>query len=509
MAIDISKYENLMAMIEQYNLINPLYTSREQFLVSTMMNSGSLLYDPKTDILLLNSKKNKNGSNLYQNFVDRYYFKGINLDILTGNSREAMFPLISAEMSPDGKSRRLEFKYYYTLLNMLEDRERFKQMPNNELELCDYVKKYLIETRNKYNDVLKNLKSSLYYHEIENKFKSVNMEVNQRTLTLNRDLYNNLINVVRNIRINIAEGVIVPEDRLIECFDKEKFYLIFCKCIMENVLYFEKKDGTIHTSFAEAYQYLDLIKQAGLENEYNINIVYHDGKRIRNYSVNDLRREVEGVLKRHKDTIKTLNINSEQASKLGIIRNADNLDKLVKITSNQDADIISTDWDILAPGEKEEQVIKKRTNKNSGQTLSNKTVDDSEILLRKMVFESTGYKTKILGKDKFAGYIGYMYENGLVVFEKFYEDYLCTIPAKSNATYIMNYKNFTNFSKMDKQEIMRFIKDTDNPDIDRLYHSKNWAKRLPRVIAGVDYNEEAVMLINSLLENQKDNKLKK
>ena len=126
-------------------------------------------------------------------------------------------------------------------------------------------------------------------------------------------------------------------------------------------------------------------------------------------------------------------------------------------------------------------------------------VDAQELLYRKMVFERTSYIYSIVGRDKFAGYVGYMYENGLVIFEKFYDDAEKTKISQSNATYIMTYEKFLNFTKMSKPEIIAAIKSADNDKLRRLYHSKNWEVRLKRIVSGIDYSPEAVMFIETML----------
>ena len=40
---------------------------------------------------------------------------------------------------------------------------------------------------------------------------------------------------------------------------------------------------------------------------------------------------------------------------------------------------------------------------------------------KRELFESTAYIYRIIGVDKFIGYVGYIYPNGIVVFEKLFE----------------------------------------------------------------------------------------
>ena len=123
-----------------------------------------------------------------------------------------------------------------------------------------------------------------------------------------------------------------------------------------------------------------------------------------------------------------------------------------------------------------------------------------ELMRKRLFFEKTGYMEQILGVNSFAGYVGYIYANGMVIFEKMYDDETRTVPAKdSNATYVMNIDNFVELSSLSKSDIIKYIKNTVNPNVKRVYHSKNWEQRLLSIIEGTGYDavEEK---IDSLIE---------
>jgi hypothetical protein len=63
------------------------------------------------------------------------------------------------------------------------------------------------------------------------------------------------------------------------------------------------------------------------------------------------------------------------------------------------------------------------------------------------------------------------------------------VPVKeANATYVMNIDNFVELSALSKTDIIKNIKSTVNPNVKRVYHSKNWEQRLLSIIEGAGYD---------------------
>jgi hypothetical protein len=241
-------------------------------------------------------------------------------------------------------------------------------------------------------------------------------------------------------------------------------------------------------------------------NNYNPSIKVYDkkSKRIVNYTFRDLIKEYNKIKRMDIIEYKTNQVDMDQVKKMGIERNNDGFKKLVSIMNEKEQHIINTEFDILAKGEGEMNPYAGRPYNHTGNSDPSKKVDEDEILFRKFTFENTNYACQIIGKDKFNGYVGFIYENGLVVFERFYED--DGTPSKANATYIMNYKNFIELIQLTKQEILECIRYGEE-NIKRLYHSKNWADNLANYINGVDKNEETVIFANSI--NNNDIKIKR
>ena len=78
---------------------------------------------------------------------------------------------------------------------------------------------------------------------------------------------------------------------------------------------------------------------------------------------------------------------------------------------------------------------------------------------------------KRIGKNTFAGYIGYIYANGRVILDRFYDKQNDSNLALGHAVYAMNMQEFYELSKLSKTEIIR------NNLCRRYVHRGNWKKR--------------------------------
>lgn len=124
------------------------------------------------------------------------------------------------------------------------------------------------------------------------------------------------------------------------------------------------------------------------------------------------------------------------------------------------------------------------------------------MLYCKNFFENSNYIYKIFGINKFEGYIGYIYPNGRVVMEKFYDDIKNKKVSTLSATYIMNIYNFIEISKLNKIEIIDLIMNNPSSNIYRVYHVKNiknWAAKVSQYISGNDYTKDVISYIDNLI----------
>lgn len=119
----------------------------------------------------------------------------------------------------------------------------------------------------------------------------------------------------------------------------------------------------------------------------------------------------------------------------------------------------------------------------------NKLKKDYALLDKKLkFFESTEPLCTLSGINTFEGYQAYVYPNGTVALEKFYQRKGKDLyPATNSAIYIMNFSEFSELSKYSKPELIQEINDYNNKDIARVCHSGDWENRLKSIIFGSGY----------------------
>lgn len=166
-----------------------------------------------------------------------------------------------------------------------------------------------------------------------------------------------------------------------------------------------------------------------------------------------------------------------------------NKDIVSKMVQTPPKDLF-VNWEILPQGNYSTDLTTKtiKMNKNL-KTIGNLKTEKQEVneirqkLLeeKRIFFSNTNPILKIIGTDKMIGYYGYIYQNGNVIFEKYYKDQNCCVPVLNEAIYVMNINNFMELSRLSKTEIINYIKENDS-EVKRIYHSKNWKEKVINAI---------------------------
>ena len=96
----------------------------------------------------------------------------------------------------------------------------------------------------------------------------------------------------------------------------------------------------------------------------------------------------------------------------------------------------------------------------------------NKFIEKKEFFDRTDPYYRISGKNTFDGYIGYIYSNGTVVLEKFFENSVTGKVAKNQAIYIMSIQNFHTLTQLSKNEII------SQKLCKRFIHKGNWQEKI-------------------------------
>jgi hypothetical protein len=499
-------------MMNDYDIFNPRITFDGDFIFQNIVLDN---YNPNKDILVLNSKIDSNGNNMYQKFVNSTYVESVNLHLVEGLSKKSIHPLLYSTLDDDGKNRVLKYSYFITVRNIMKD------VPNTyghltEKEIIEVSRTWFKEQIKKMQDFKRNGYNSIYIDEIlkavmnendlnalyANKTESEIIEcrkelcakLNMEKINLCLEMYKSLSVSLRYMMQEIDRNATVNLSSFKKCFDEDKLLLLTMKVILNNQYKTIKGHNNHEPSLIEVTNFMNAIKEFGVKDFNPVIKIYDENKGIINYSFKDLVAEYNKILSRL-DHYNTIVIGDDKIEKMGLSHDIDAINVFRKLFSEDEEKVIRTNWDLIQSGEKDIEYDLSKRKQSSGEG-NRKRIDEDEIIYRRYIFQQTNYSAQIVGKEKFEGYVGYVYENGLVVFEKFYEE--GGKIAQMQATYVMNYKNFVEFTKLSKPEILEYIKNTDNTDVTRLYHTKNWANNLKTQIEGVEPTMESQIFVSSL-----------
>lgn len=304
---------------------------------------------------------------------------------------------------------------------------------------------------------------------------------------------NNIRAMVKNTLPCFMELIDVRE--FLDCFDYDKLCLIVGRSLLLEEEGAYQYQGKLCKQLHVLSHYINCVEKYSKENNINYNPKIVIDKKGTTYNFNDLKREYNELVKNDP-------------------------------TYSEDffEDILADEafpWEILSSGnkiiddDKREQNISQ--NKNSQNSVKQEEVYEAR---KTRVIEGFNYLINLdpertfKGLGKFEGYIGFEYKNGIVVFEKVYDD-LGNI-SLHNATYVMNKYNFKRLSKFSKSQIM-FILKQSKKGIKRIYHTENmksWKSSIDMLINNSDYTPEDYDYIDELIalrkkENETVKKIKK
>ena len=300
-------------------------------------------------------------------------------------------------------------------------------------------------------------------------------------------------------------------DELQECLDLEKFYLAMAKQLIEvTKTTLKSEDKAVHNSFVFVEKYIMAVKAVREKGPYNIKIdtVSIDGTNIK-YSVDDAIREYNEIKVAHPEfsvyhfendgrDYRDVELVTDFVSEMEDYIESKKLEASWNFIRNGKKEVTPVDDDVVIRLKKKKQDKKKITREEKLQAITD----------RMGFLDHTDYVYKMTGKDNFEGYVGYIYSNGVVVFEKFYKSIDNHEPSTSNATYVMNFNNFVQMSKLTKTDIMAYIKN-GGTDVRRVYHTNKWVDKMVSLITGKTYDEKAMDRIDKLINEGQISKKKK
>lgn len=198
------------------------------------------------------------------------------------------------------------------------------------------------------------------------------------------------------------------------------------------------------------------------------------------------------------------------------ILNTQLLDARKKIRKAEVEKHLQANWDLVPYGKGDKKIPSTWTvAKKEIDTKDERLAKDYALLSEKEEFySSTTPKYIIDGRNAYAGYGGFIYENGLIVLEKFKIEKgkkRKIVPVHDEGFVIMKAHDFLEMSRYSKTELMELIRLGLNKSAQRKYHSKNWKENLSLLINAkdkdydVDIIEEVVEgILEATIEEEKN-----
>lgn len=273
----------------------------------------------------------------------------------------------------------------------------------------------------------------------------------------------------------------IDYEELVSCFEYDKFNLIVVKGILDSCYNTLKSGHFIDRMIHIVQCYVNAVEKYRIDNpKYNPMIIIGlNHKKGKTYTYEDLKKKFGKYLEMAPEF------------KPGYIEEI--------FTDNE------FPWEIISQGKKLDLNSDKVDDNTTGKPVKSKTTTPRSHKELRVVegYEYLCGKKPInifRGKNVFDGYLGFQYENGIVIFEKVYDKNGDI--AIMNATYAMTINNFTYLSKRTKTEIIHILSKAKK-GIWRFYHTENmesWRTKVIELITEKDYTQEDYDYIEELLE---------
>lgn len=483
----------------------------------------------KNDYLLLNAKK-INGKNAYQQYLDNTYYRPLASLLGSASLAKTFFPKIALTVDSSGQKREVHFDlvvFLYQHLLGIEDYqgacERFGNYVtqiDNKQDWISFIKEELKADRKKFYDVRNNgMKSSYYGNFYQTYLEYIRSSKEMMSLPAFLDARINGITkllVASRYYLNFFSKEI-PTETLLEAFDYNKFCLVAARSALDCCRDTEKIKHSVNNAVGYVRNYLDAVEQLRESNpQYDCSIIIDSSNK--KTTIDELRKECEALLSRHPEfsfyetnteQIETLlrkeglSDESIQDFDISVRSNQELLSNLLR-KFHEDREL-AAEWEFIPKGTVSSSEVFSR---GEGLFSGTSSLSDDEKIRRMLIgreyLENSDYAFKIYGINKFKGYVGYIYSNKNVIFEKYYEDVNAKKVASQSATYVMTLDNFVELSKLSKTEIIRIIKTYKSANIRRIYHRRDmdkWKSQIDQVTSGMDYNDAVMAYIDSLISS--------
>lgn len=434
---------------------------------------ASIVFDPiptyngmwffNIDNLLKNADKDKLNS-----FYNETYIKPLSELIGEDNCQKNKVNFVSMPNNEEGRCLRYSKKEFYKNL-LLYLNQRIDRYGLNEDDNKKRIKD-LINAYNSNDDGTLNIKFAQAFKEKTIKIKDVmDNEIESKYFDVYMEDYNkyeHILNFKDYISVNYINslkyqtGLLklngffdknLDYNKLASCFEKDKFYLLFAKILLNNNIgynYLFDYNKVINNCE------IKYIAKNSMKTLYYTNNNFHD--EFSNYVYNNNIEYFDlPIISNNKKNYKNINI----------------MKKIYELYNNRK----ESNWLII-----------------DNNNLLNE-INDDYFKQRLKVILNTDYIVNLKGINELEGYYVYIYGNDKVVIERYYNNKELI----NEVTYITNIDNF--IKNLKRADIGNYMKEINDDTLSRIYHTNinNYTRCLNNAIYGKYHLDDAINFINS------------
>lgn len=239
---------------------------------------------------LVNIGLNKKGKNMYNEFLERYYYMPLNVIFKDDDLVRSFNYSICSRLGNTG--RNLYFSKISFLKNVIGNVEEILSDSGNEAETYKEIKKALREKKDMYRDVCNNGEESPYYEEIKNEYLSCELDIEfEDFIEMCKKKYTKLLTGY-NAVLDLFDKPLML-DKFIACFDPNQLYLFTCYSLLEHSKKSYELYGKVDYNIVCLDTYRTVVmEERAKDNFYNSHITVGD----KIYTIDDLFKEYDKLL---------------------------------------------------------------------------------------------------------------------------------------------------------------------------------------------------------------------
>lgn len=374
-------------------------------------------------------------------------------------------------------------------------------------EIAKYIKDTLIRRKNEMQDVKENVRQSVHFLSVKNTIANTGDFVFDISTMLEARVtdFQVMFSLLKKLKSTFATPLNIDE------FFESVDYAKFCLLIAAHII---KADNLVPEDYVFIASYLKAIKEYRRSNPAYACSVKLGEENSREYSVEDLEKEFEQH-KKVSPEIMTFLAKLDRAKELfrkyglDISKSPLNTPEGVKkykqiVQREEQIKTLHSAWEFFPKGHKTktDEAIEKKKESSSDTPKSEK---ERRKLQAYEYLEASDYLYKIEGIHQLEGYIGYIYGNGKIIFERFLQNAKTNRVAIDHSTIvIMTLDRLVEISKLSRSAIGAGIRSGELAgEVETVYHypgMTSWRSKMDQHIAGTEYTSEIIGFLTELIK---------